>query len=47
MITRHIVTQSDFVELDATRLVKDVLILPVSAFGSGQAHSGSKDWGNE
>lgn len=25
----------------------DVLILPVSAFGSGQGHSGSKNWGNE
>ncbi|KAK3619025.1 hypothetical protein LTR56_024280 [Elasticomyces elasticus] len=37
----------DLARLTQPKLFGDVLVLPVSAFGSGQAHSGSKPWGNE
>ena len=41
------VTDKDITKLTQPKLIGDVLILPVSAFGSGQDHSGSKPLGNE
>lgn len=41
------VTFQDLAFIDTPKLIGDVLILPVNAFGSGQEHSGSKPWGNE
>lgn len=41
------VTFSDIAYLEEPKLIGDVLVLPVSAFGAGQAHSGSKEIGNE
>ncbi|KAJ8606294.1 hypothetical protein MRB53_041045 [Persea americana] len=39
-------THRDLSNIDKPKLI-GVLILPVSAFASGQDHSGSKPWGNE
>lgn len=41
------VTYKELSYVDSPRLIGDVLILPISAFASGQDHSGSKPWGNE
>lgn len=41
------ITYKDLSKIDRPKLIGDVLILPVSAFASGQDHSGSKPWGNE
>ncbi|OTA22224.1 hypothetical protein BTJ68_14217 [Hortaea werneckii EXF-2000] len=41
------VTYEEISNLTAPKLIGDTLILPVSAFGSGQDHSGSKPWGND
>ncbi|KAK0769462.1 hypothetical protein LTR75_018088 [Friedmanniomyces endolithicus] len=38
---------AEIMQLTTPKLFGDVLFLPISAFGSGQSHSGSKDWGNE
>ncbi|GAB1738413.1 hypothetical protein NU219Hw_g3221t1 [Hortaea werneckii] len=41
------VTYDEISNLTAPKLLGDTLILPISAFGSGQDHSGSKPWGND
>lgn len=41
------ITYDDISDLDEPKLLGDVLILPISAFASGQDHSGSKPWGND
>ncbi|KAI7278566.1 hypothetical protein KC345_g5895 [Hortaea werneckii] len=41
------VTYEEISNLTAPKLIGDTLILPISAFGSGQDHSGSKPWGND
>jgi alpha 1,6-mannosyltransferase len=46
-LERREVTYSDISNLTYPKLIGDVLILPISAFGSGQDHSGSKPNGNE
>jgi len=47
VLTGQSVTSVDMANLTGPRLIADVLILPVSAFASGQDHSGSKPWGND
>ena len=46
-LTGQSVTFGNLTFLDQPKRFGDVLILPVSAFGSGQSHPGSKDWGND
>lgn len=41
------ITLNDFAFIDSPKLFGDVLIMPVSAFGSGQDHSESKPYGND
>ncbi|KAK4499415.1 hypothetical protein PRZ48_009929 [Zasmidium cellare] len=41
------VTYKELSYVDSPRLIGDVLILPISAFASGQDHPASKPWGNE
>ncbi|KAI6831956.1 hypothetical protein KC332_g5864 [Hortaea werneckii] len=43
----RMVTHEEISNLTAPKLIGDTLILPISAFGSGQDHSGSKPWGND
>lgn len=45
--TGRAITHADVTMLKGPKLIGDVLILPVSAFASGQDHSGSKPWDNE
>jgi alpha 1,6-mannosyltransferase len=40
------VTDAEITKLTEPKLFGDVLVMPVSAFASGQEHSGSKPWGN-
>ncbi|RMY15523.1 hypothetical protein D0867_06798 [Hortaea werneckii] len=41
------VTYDEISNITAPKLIGDTLILPISAFGSGQDHSGSKPWGKD
>ncbi|KAI9696629.1 MAG: hypothetical protein M1820_008078 [Bogoriella megaspora] len=41
------ISYSNITFLGKPKLIGDVLFLPVSAFGFGQLHSGSKPWGNK
>ena len=40
------ITSANITGLQQSKQFGDVLFLPISAFGSGQSHSGSKQWGN-
>lgn len=40
------VSYSDISNLTEPKLIADVLVLPINAFGTGQDHSGSKEDGN-
>ncbi|KAK5737137.1 hypothetical protein LTR17_006920 [Elasticomyces elasticus] len=44
-IGREIVDE-DIMNLTGPKLIGDVLVMPINAFGTGQFHSGSGPWGN-
>lgn len=41
------ITEDDLTKLTGPKLIGDVLVLPINAFGSGQAHSNAGEEGNE
>lgn len=45
--TGKAVTYEDLAYVDSPKLIGDMLVLPISAFASGQDHPASKPWGNE
>ncbi|KAK3614709.1 hypothetical protein LTR56_027075 [Elasticomyces elasticus] len=42
----HRVVDEDIMNLTGPKLIGDVLVMPINAFGTGQSHSGSGPGGN-
>ncbi|KAK5699497.1 hypothetical protein LTR97_005625 [Elasticomyces elasticus] len=40
------IVDEDIMTLTGPKLIGDVLVMPINAFGTGQLHSGSGPWGN-